>query len=326
MTIRCQPCKFQKKHEYKTNDDNFFTFFFNFFQYFSQIIYLFFHHRDVHVASALWNNVLGNGNDSLLKEKTRIVVMNSHYHFLHQADSIIYCHEGNVTLYTNPKEALTEYPWLNSKTTTTTTSTTTKDTTTSSTIEVELDDTDASSNTRSTSARSTSARSASARSLSSTSNRQRSLSKNSVASNVSSSSTAHPAEQQSNQLYTKENRVKGAVTVSTYVTWFRSAASCGGGVPLAVTVFLFFACVQTGRTLSDLTLTWWSRDQTYSSYVIYVIVSVLTLFLLIGRSFLFASVSVSASSNFHRSVFQSVLAAPINLFFDVTREYSKRTL
>ena len=270
--------------------------------------------------------MLGNGNESLLKEKTRIVVMNSHYHFLHQADNIIYCHEGNVTLYTNPKEALTEYPWLNSKTTTTTSTTsTTKDTTTSSTIEVELDDTDASPNTRSTSARSTSARStstrsASARSLSSTSNRQRSLSKNSVVSNVSSS-TAHPAEQQSNQLYTKENRVKGAVTVSTYVTWFRSAASCGGGVPLAVTVFLFFACVQMGRTLSDLTLTWWSRNQTYSSYVIYVIVSVLTLFLLIGRSFLFASVSVSASSNFHRSVFQSVLAAPINLFFDVTREY-----
>jgi ABC-type multidrug transport system fused ATPase/permease subunit len=49
-----------------------------------------------------------------------------------------------------------------------------------------------------------------------------------------------------------------------------------------------------------------------------VIVSSLTLLFLVGRSLLFAQVSVSASKNFHKKVFRSVLLAPINLFFDVT--------
>jgi len=47
-------------------------------------------------------------------------------------------------------------------------------------------------------------------------------------------------------------------------------------------------------------------------------VSSLTLIFLVGRSLLFATVSVSASQNFHRQVFASVLCAPVNLFFDVT--------
>ena len=258
---------------------------------------------DVHVASALWEHVLGNGDEASLSKKTRMVVMNSHYHFIHQADLILYCENGQaVTSYTTAAQAIQDHPWLQSGHNNDARMTHgNKDNAESSTVEEGVTTTTLQIlNTADNTAHTTALR-------------QRSTS--STRSSVASST---PATLKEASLYAPENRKKGAVTLHTYLTWFNSAGSCGGGVGLALVVFLFFSLVQIGRTLSDLFLTWWSRDQTSSAYVLYVVVSGCTLLFLVGRSLIFAQVSVSASRNFHRSVFKSVLSAPINLFFDVT--------
>ena len=188
---------------------------------------------DVHVASALWSNVLGNQSE--LQGKTRLVVMNSHYHFLQQADLVIYCETGKpITLYDTPKEAMDNHPWLSGS---------------------------SGSNSGSSSGGGESgATTLSSREIRVTSDVGSELSSSVRQRSVSATSSRGSGGEEQQQegegegddddddddtkLYQKENRVKGAVTLKTYVVWFHSAASCGGGLPLALTVFLFFSTVQ----------------------------------------------------------------------------------
>jgi len=189
---------------------------------------------DVHVASALWKEALGKG--SVLEGKTRVVVMNSHYHFLQQADHVIYLDNGTVTYYENPQTAVQDHPWLQSKTISTTIDN----------GDVQEDGGDGDRAQQSRAIHLQVAEEAEVDDTTSSMIRHRSVSHQSVQSVESHQSSARTRSLSSNnnKLYEKENRVKGAVTLATYVTWFRSAASCGGGVPLAVTVFIFFAFVQ----------------------------------------------------------------------------------
>ena len=190
---------------------------------------------DVHVASALWSNVLGNQSE--LQGKTRLVVMNSHYHFLQQVDLVIYCETGKpITLYDTPKEAMDNHPWLSGS---------------------------SGSNSGSSSGGGESgATTLSSREIRVTSDVGSELSSSVRQRSVSATSSRGSGGEEQQQegegedddddddtkLYQKENRVKGAVTLKTYVVWFHSAASCGGGLPLALTVFLFFSTVQGKKT------------------------------------------------------------------------------
>lgn len=212
---------------------------------------------DVHVASSIFNKVLGSM--SLLQNKTRIIVMNSHYHFIHHADMIVYCDSNEaIQVYSCAKDAIHEHPWLGGSNSNHDDVEEESVPAATSTIKLETEEQE------------------NAPSSSTTADVVSSLRQRSVSSTESMSSNSN--------LYTKENRVKGAVTFSTYITWFQSASTFGNGIPLAILVFLFFSFVQSGRTLSDIFLTFWSRDQSSFSYTLYIVISSITLFLLIGMS------------------------------------------
>ena len=160
---------------------------------------------------------------------------------------------------------------------------------------------------------------------------------------VASSVTSSLKQAQAKKLYSDENRTKGAVRMNSYAAWFDSAAAnfsqcciCSrccvstnsnedsqstrtAGIVLLVSVFLTFALSQAGRTLSDLSLTWWSNSPSDArAYALFGMISGLTLIAILVRAFLFVYVSIGASQNFHTRIFKAVLDAPINLFFDVT--------
>ena len=56
---------------------------------------------DVHVASALFKEAICG---SILKEKTRIISLNSHYHLLQDADYIIVMEDGSIASQGNYDE------------------------------------------------------------------------------------------------------------------------------------------------------------------------------------------------------------------------------
>jgi ABC-type multidrug transport system fused ATPase/permease subunit len=297
---------------------------------------------DVHVAGALWDQVIC-GEQSALHGKTRIVVLNSHYHFLSSADMVVYLKDGVVEVFDRPEEALLAHPTLRGSG---------KDSDSGSEGDAGLADEKSplASSTAAPAATSADAQSMDVQmtevvadgdeaAAGDVSYRQRSTSTASVAS---SSTSSLVQARRAQKLYSKENRAKGAVTMNSYAAWFDSAAAnfsqccrccrcCqspndddGGanslaGLVLLVSVFFTFALSQAGRTLSDLTLTWWSNTPSNSdAYALFGAVSGLTLVAILVRAFLFVYVSIGASQNFHTRIFKAVLDAPVNLFFDIT--------
>jgi ABC-type multidrug transport system fused ATPase/permease subunit len=300
---------------------------------------------DVHVAGALWDQVIC-GEQSVLHGKTRIVVLNSHYHFLASADIVVYLNDGVVEVFDCPEDALLAHPTLGG-------SGKDSDSMPEDTV---INDETVNGRLKQTQPLSDSASSpVAAQSMhvrmtevvaededAGSAHRQRSTSTASAASSATSSAAQ---ARRTRKLYKKENRAKGAVTMNSYAAWFDSAAAsfsqycrccqcckcCRSsnasdsgsnrlaGLVLLLSVFFTFALSQAGRTLSDLTLTWWSSTPTDSgAYALFGIVSGLTLVGILVRAFLFVYVSIGASQNFHTRIFKAVLDAPVNLFFDIT--------
>ena len=285
---------------------------------------------DVHVAGALWDEVIC-GEDSMLHGKTRIVVLNSHYHLLNSADMVVCLVNGKVEVFDSPGEAIACHPALGvGNEDDGAPEHTMENEVASDTIAVSTD-----------TVKIVTEEVVSEEGVSQFAPRE--LRQRSISVASSTSSSLHSSAKARN-LYDKENRTKGAVTIDTYIAWFDSAAanfseccSCcccnllktkrttkdhqsrWAGVILLISVFFTFAACQAGRTLSDLALTWWSKTPSdRGAYILFLIISALTLGSILVRAFLFVYVSIGASQNFHKRIFKAVLDAPINLFFDIT--------
>eukprot|EP00505_MAST-04D_sp_SCG-Rhode-Island_P002313 Stramenopile-MAST_4_protein_2313 len=166
---------------------------------------------DVHVAGALWDQVIC-GEQSALHGKTRIVVLNSHYHFLSGADMIVHLKDGMVEVFDRPDDAFLAHPTLVSG----------KETNKNIAADSE---TGAASEGESLSSVSEATHSKKVKMIeviveddADSTLRQRSTS---VASSLASS----VKQTQAKKLYSDENRTKGAVKMNSYAAWFDSAAA-----------------------------------------------------------------------------------------------------
>jgi ABC-type multidrug transport system ATPase subunit len=120
-------------------------------------------------------------------------------------------------------------------------------------------------------------------------------------------------------LIQKEEQSVGAVTLRTYVAYFRSATN-RLGLCIFVSVILSFAVAQTVRTLDDWFLAEWAKGNGTDEVLeaLYGWFAGVGFVMYIASSACFMLVAVHASKHFHNRAFAAVLGAPINLFFDVT--------
>ena len=234
---------------------------------------------DVHVANAIFQQVICGR----LKNSTRIVVLNSHYHLCTSADKIIVCNDGKVEVFDSHATALLRHKSL-------------------LTASFDISAAKGGESNR--------------RGLSRSDSQSSLGSGTTMSKSVASVSAAKKKNE--GKLYEKEDRKTGAVKLSTYVMWFQSASSWGRGIPLTILIFLSFAVGQTVRTIYDFTLADWTEQLTSETFVIFVVFAALTAITAAWRTLLFIFVGIRASRNFHNTIFAAVLSAPINLFFDTT--------
>ena len=102
--------------------------------------------------------------------------------------------------------------------------------------------------------------------------------------------------------------------IATYVQWFKAASSWCNGIPLAICVFLSFVGTQIIRTVYDFALADWTEELSKEKFHIFIVFAALTGIFASWRTILFIFCGISASRNFHKSIFAAVLTAPINLF------------
>eukprot|EP00944_MAST-04C_sp_MAST-4C-sp1_P015843 g15843.t1 len=257
---------------------------------------------DVHVANKLWESAIGN--NGILKGKTRVLILNSHYHLLKEADLVCVMDGGRLAFAGTSEDAIKKFPSLlagedhvNDNVLI--------DRINSAGVNVEEEKEDRVEDVRDLKKFNSEA---------SEVNIERT-----VSSAVEDSKEGDDKDSQSKKLYNKEDRAKGRVKCGTYLAWFRSASSFGNGIPWALFIVLLYLTAQVGRTGSDFLLTNWADNPTTPSLVLYISLTLVTFVFLIARGFLFMYTSVSASKNFHNKIFSAVLKAPINLFFDVTK-------
>jgi ATP-binding cassette subfamily C (CFTR/MRP) protein 1 len=252
---------------------------------------------DVHVANSLWEDAIGKSG--LLKNKTRILVLNSHYHLLKEADLVCIMDRGTLVFQGSAKEAMEKY---------------------SSLLNIsEADVKDSIPATEEPKGNGSEKEPTAAPRVSET-KREISIERERTSSaSLSKRSDSFSSKEEEKKLYKKEDREKGNVRCSTYLAWFHSAASFGNGLPWLAFIVTMYALAQIGRTGSDFLLTEWANSPTESALTWYITITGVTCVLLIVRGFLFMYTSVQASKNFHDKIFKAVLKAPINLFFDVTR-------
>lgn len=296
---------------------------------------------DLHVASALFDEVIAN--KEMMGDKTRVLVLNSHYHLMRRADRVIVMADGKVA-------AVGTYAELESNSSLFKSMIQTREA-------EDVEQQDASVDTAS----STSAKPAVSSATDSTpandeggddvplphpaveaAPRPEASEEDQDGVLVASNSTnteaitvaqepekddakpegdtgdaASEEDDAPSKLIQAEEKSEGAVTCRTYVAYFQSA-TMKMGLCVFITVVLSFAVAQTARTLDDWFLAEWANGTAPLYESLYGGFAGVTFALYIISSISFMVVAVAASKNFHNHVFAAVLAAPINLFYDVT--------
>jgi ATP-binding cassette, subfamily C (CFTR/MRP), member 1 len=260
---------------------------------------------DVHVANKLWADAIGN--TGILKDKTRVLVLNSHYHLLKEADVVCIMTNGTLTFCGKAEEALDTYAALLVGE--------------SGIDSVIQNDTGENNENDENDGKEQ-------KIIEKNDEKAKTKSKDEVVKTVAvtlehskkaEGEEGDNGDNKSKKLYEKEDRAKGKVHLGTYLAWFRSASPFGNGLPWALFIVLLYLIAQIGRTGSDFLLTNWAKAPDEPSLILYISLTCVTFVLLIVRGFLFMYTSVQASKNFHDTIFKAVLKAPINLFFDVTK-------
>ncbi|ETP52413.1 hypothetical protein F442_02568 [Phytophthora nicotianae P10297] len=246
---------------------------------------------DPHVAHAIFSRCIMG----IAREKTRLLVLNSHYDLLKHADKIIVLQDGRIAGDGTYSDILAQFPELQSI---------------SDTLDkLEQDVIDEHEDDEKPSATIPSATAIPAK-------KDHSL--------VPEQSKA---EGNTTALISSEDRVKGRVSGQTYKSYFDETGF--NGILVVFTIVAAYLAGQAMRVVVD----WWqghwanemesasSSNSSYSelSYGLWyfgfiVICSVVT----IARGLLMMESCIRSSKSLHNELFRRVLSAPINLYFDVT--------
>ncbi|KAF0693441.1 Aste57867_15605 [Aphanomyces stellatus] len=231
---------------------------------------------DVHVANAVFDQCV----EGLLRDKTTVLVLNSHYHFLPRADRVLVMVDGEIVgdgHYNDLKDA---FPQLLS----------------GASVQP--------SNSESVDERAETT--ASAKQVAA------------VVAAAPALKTSDSAK--GGELVGKEDRSKGNVTAATYSMYFSSSGHTALTVVALIVLFYttsqglmsvmdwFMSYWSSHDSLNTSTSTgWW--------YIALAIASVITVY---GRSLHVLLVAIACSRSLHAKIFNAVVHAPVTTFFDVT--------
>lgn len=242
---------------------------------------------DVHVANA----VFSRGLQGIAQGKTRILVLNSHYHFLQYADRILVMHDGQIAGDGTLAELQGDFPYLSNSPRH------------KKSGEDDSTDDDSSDDSAKESASPT------------TSALVKKKSKKLVKEDVDPKVDAKPKG-----LIIQEDRQVGSVSLKTYISYF--ATSGWNGLVVAVTIFLLFGIAQVALFFADWFLSRWSKGafdlSQDASLGVYAGIVIAAFLLMTIRCVYYMLVCMKCSENLHWRYLRKVLGAPVTTFFDVT--------
>jgi ABC-type multidrug transport system fused ATPase/permease subunit len=132
------------------------------------------------------------------------------------------------------------------------------------------------------------------------------------------------------QLIGKEERDVGSVSATVWVEYFSGAAqSRMGGALLAIGTLSLYVIGQALRVGVDYVLAQWSKEAElwspaeraakYATYTgVYWAFGVMAVVVILGRTLLVHYVAIKSCSTLHSRLLDGVLRAPVNKYFDVT--------
>ncbi|TMW55715.1 hypothetical protein Poli38472_010597 [Pythium oligandrum] len=260
---------------------------------------------DVHVANAVFFDcVLG-----LVKSKTRVLVLNAHYHLLPHADRILVMSDGQIVGDGSYAEVRTRFPFL------------------SEAMVTEADDAGNNASTDGGNCREPHDRKYSVvvgppGSVGSVSlfDRTSRVSNRDRKSRVIGEDDPLPTKPQK-ALILDEDRALGSVTWRTYISFLE--LSGWNGALVAAAIFVVFVIGQCGLVGADYFIKYWSdgslNEFTQSHLLwMYIGIVVAVVLLWIFRAVIFTEICIRSTTATHTRYFHKILVAPINTFFDVT--------
>ncbi|KAF4150569.1 ABC transporter transmembrane region [Phytophthora infestans] len=242
---------------------------------------------DPHVAHAIFDKcIVGMAGD-----QTRLLVLNSHYDLLKDADLVVVMRDGVIAAQGSYQEVLARFPQLAAHTTTIN------------------EDTNAS-----------------ATSIDNETIRADSIISDTPSQRNSVKAEVTETQDKAGRLIRAEDRVKGKVGGRVYKTYFDETGFDGLAVIFVVVVA--YCAGQAARTVVDWWPGHWARnmprrgvDLTYSNTMFgmwYLGFLVLCTALSFGRALMIIESCVRSSQNMHDELFRRVLKAPVTRYFDVT--------
>ncbi|CEM14566.1 unnamed protein product [Vitrella brassicaformis CCMP3155] len=259
---------------------------------------------DLHVARRLFDDAIAG----LLAKKTRLLVLNSHYHLLQHAHKVVVMKDGQIDTICSYKDLCQNYPAFVSA------QQQSKDTTTTTT----------SSNTDTPTSTPTPAADTPRPNLITKRTDLSAYEKGPAAGEASG--TVAPVKREAG-LLTKEDRVTGKVKFQLYVAYFSMGVRQNKllGAMLFFMILILFALAQGGQVTTDWWLGFWSEEapnrpnlSTFYWLGIYVSICLAATLIVIARDATWVASVIRSSRNLHDTTFAAVLRAPVNLFFDVT--------
>ncbi|RLN57859.1 hypothetical protein BBJ28_00026803, partial [Nothophytophthora sp. Chile5] len=233
---------------------------------------------DVHVANA----VFSKGLQGIAKEKTRLLVLNSHYHFLQYADRIIVMANGRIEGDGTLAELRGDFPFL-------VTSSKSGDRVEGGIESMEAEE-------------------------------QVLERKSSLAVVSTKADTDVNVDTTRKKLIVAEDRLVGSVRMKTYVDYL--ASSEWNGHLLLGVIFALFTIAQVALFFCDWFLSQWSKGaidlSAKKSLAVYAGLVVGSALLVFIRCTHFMEVCMMCSGKLHSKYLNKVLLAPVTTFFDVT--------
>uniref|UniRef100_K3X2G1 Uncharacterized protein n=1 Tax=Globisporangium ultimum (strain ATCC 200006 / CBS 805.95 / DAOM BR144) TaxID=431595 RepID=K3X2G1_GLOUD len=253
---------------------------------------------DPHVAHAIFNQCIVG----LAKDKTRLLVLNSHYDLLMYADKILVVQDGHIAGDGTYSEILAQFPELRIQS--------------AALDKLEKDVIDEHEGTHEEEHQHEAAVAVADAA------KQRIES----ATEVSRLAEQKDGDADVAKLVQDEDRVKGKVSGSTYKSYFDGTGA--NGILIMVSLVMIYAVSQGIRTLVD----WWQghwaknmvRDGVDPGYsdlrfgMWYLGLIMFCCLLTVIRGQLLVEACIRSSRNLHNEMFQRVLSAPVNSYFDVT--------
>ncbi|TMW62281.1 hypothetical protein Poli38472_009774 [Pythium oligandrum] len=255
---------------------------------------------DPHVAHAIFNQCIVG----LAKDKTRLLVLNSHYDLLVHADKILVVQDGRIAGDGKYDELISQFPDLASHG--------------QALSKLEEDAIDEHENKEAEMVKSHEAAHAAAHASDETSGASK--------AEVMFPETQEADKENPTRLVQDEDRVKGSVSANTYRTYFDETGF--NGVTVVIVLVLICLSGQALRTVADWWQSYWAKqmprkgvDPEYSDawyawwYFGFIILCAL---LTLARGVALVEACMRTARNMHDELFRRVLSAPINLYFDVT--------